>query len=689
MILYKGSASGTPVYCTPCGIDLRGLTEGTDYAGYASSAHTTGASVEVWHSGESDELTCVAFDMLTPDGLAAVGETAGATDLVPQMQIILTDDGYVQSLPFETVTGAEPADYAVHSRDWYYKKKDQISAGDDTETLYRDLTAATEAWSSPRYKNTDYAQIFWTGSGGTFGVGQYIIRDTYNDYYCIASAGARCGKAPSGYVCYPTAVGDWEPRYRGIASARMFDTIFHTTGRRLPSSWMQSVSKYAEVTVRTRIVLCSFVYQDKEYIGCAVLAYAVDDTLLHCGCWGISAAWWQSPGSKYEYTVNPDGTVKKAVNPNYRLSQDRWVQKGLPGAGVNRLVTGANYISVDPLTNIPYGYATYSLVRSDFNTCIREWTNKLSSYLGSMGGWADRVSNAASYIASGVQTLVSNPIESILKVHTLPLTAAEIATLASSWTTLPYVRSGGIDSPVSTVGTLLDNDARIVSVECVSNQKCGRLYNWWYDWTHTSVSIFVPFVGEIPLTVDDVLDRRIYVRYRIDVMTGDLIVTVANEYGNIKTASGNCSIPVVCSSSATLQERALHSIAGAVQSGMQIAASASIGNAPGVISGLAGAAQSLTQSMQQHVAYSSVGGDGGLFSGLYEPVLIIRRPIPATGDVGSVSGYMSGTVGTVEQALVEDETSYISVIDADLSGVDATAEEKQMIMTYLKGGVYL
>jgi len=685
MILYTGSASGQVHYFQPLGIDLRELTEGTDYAGYTGASHDTGATVEIYDQGGSNELTCVSFDMMTPDGLSAVGNIAAASDLVPPMEIIEdVQDSFVQSVPFDSVSGSQPADFELHRRDWYYKTYTPETSGGLTQTLGWNQTAASEVWSSPPYyKNTEYCNLFWTASGGCFGAGTYLQKSG-STYYIIACAGARCSKPASGYVCYPNHTGEWEPRYHGIADLSMF-AHFSNNNRRNEASYYQLLTNYAAQVSRIRIVLCSFVYQDAEYFGCAVLAFGIDDSLLHCGCWGISKKWWNTPGSKYNYTVEPDGTSKKAVNPGYTKSGGRWTQSSLPTA--NALVMGTNYLSVSA-DGTPYGCAVYSLTQDDFNSAIQQWANKLSGFLGSMGDWYDRVKNSVSYTVSGFQTMISNPIESILKVHTIPVPAALIPTYTATSVRLATVRSGGCPTDLDTKNRLVRDLDRIVTIECQSPQ-ITRKTGWFSDWTNTSISLYVPLVGEIPLKPEDVLNHTLYVRYRIDIMTGDFIVIAANEYSNINVSAGNCSIPVVCASSATLQERALHSISGAIQSGVQIAAAASIGNTPGLISGAAGAANSLTQSLQQHVTYSQIGGDGALFNGVYTPCLIVRRPNPVTGDLGSYDGYVSGHVGQIRDAQIEGETSYIRVQTADLDGINATDAEKQEIMRLLKGGVYL
>lgn len=690
MILYTGSASGTPVYCTPIGIDLRELVEGTDYAGYASGGHTTGASVQIYDEGGSNELKCVAFDMMTADGLSAVGNIEAATDLVPQMSIIEdSEDHFTQSEAFEAVTGSEPDDYQLHRRDWYYKNIYHLSSGSVSEDLYYNLTAATEVWNSGNtyYKNTAYCNIFWTASGGTFGAGSVVVKSG-TTYHFLASGGARVSKPGTLHVCYPTGVGEWEPRFRGIESDAMFAQIFSTTSRRLPSSYETQITQYSAQTNKTRVVLCSFIYNDEEYFGVAVLAFGIDDSLIHCGCWGISSKWWNDPGSKYNYVVNPDGTSDKAINPHYSPSGQKWTQSTLPTN--NGIVMGTNYIEVDALTNTPYGYATFALTDSDFRSAIKSWTNKLTTFFGTMGDWFDRVKNSASYITGTAMTAVSNPIESILKAHTLPVPAYLLPTYSAASAKIPLVRSGGCDvTGMSTAHRLMDDLSRIVTVSCGS-VFVGNKYNWFWDWTNSQVSLYVPFVGDVPLPVDQVIGHYIGVEYRIDVMTGDFIVTVSNEIsGKIKMLSGNCSIPVVCSSSATLQERALHSVSGAIQSGVQIAAAASTNNIPGVVSGVAGAAQSLAQTMQHNAAYSSVGGDGGLFSGLYKPVMMVTRPNVVTGDVGGVAGYMSGSVGKLERAKVADGRSFVSVLAVDLDGVNASEAEKAEIYALLRKGVYV
>lgn len=691
MQLFKGSAQGTPIFLQTASMNFSELEENTDYEIWT----------ETYGEGTNHELKGVIGSILSADGYDSIGMT-GATDIIPQLEFVDTEDGFMPSLPFEEFSSESlPDDWEVHHVDWYYKYNTSYTSGDATQVIINGFPAKSESFSpnTTYYKNKDYSNLFWTQSGGCFGAGIYqvVVDAGLHAYGIISSAGAVCswpglGDKHSGYPI--DTAGAWTPRYRGYNGEAMF-SWFTNTGRRNDASFCLDLTKFVAYKVKMRTVLCSFKYDDVDYFGCLNVCYDADDTMIHAGFWGVQADWWNSKGSKYSYVVNEDGTSKKAINPNYELSSDGWGQKGLPADGANRLVTGPNYLT--EINGKAYGYATYALEKGDFHTCIGEWSNVLVEALGGsdITKWTNRVKIGVDVLTGGAGNLfsamISNPLESILKVHTLPLPADayRLATVVPSY--LQYVQSGGCASSVSSVGNMLDNDGRIVAIEYVQrNGWTGRYTTIFTDWTNTQCSVYVPLVGEIPIKVEDVLNHCLYVRYRIDVMTGDFSCTLAHESSNIFTTTGNCAIPVTCSSTATIQERALHAVAGAIQSGVSVAASGSMGNVGGVISGITSGVQNAAETMQHNIAYSQVGGTECMFDGLYKPMLIIRRPDKNMCDYKEVNGVMSSSKGKIKDAQVESGKAFLSVVSVDLSGISKASDaEKAEIESLLKEGIWV
>ena len=679
MELHINSSTGESRFLTPISFDFREIEKDTDYT----------IETDTYEPDTAEELK-LAFGLFTSNtGLDAIGGIAQANDLVPQMEFIKTGDDFMPSIEFDTFSDStQPTDWTVHKIDHYYKFAPTYTSGDNTQTFVNTFPSKSENFvpNATYYTNSNYANLFWTNSGGCFGAGVYQTKLWGDVYGVIASAGAVCGFPPNGekHGAFPVdTAGAWAPRYRGYNGTVLKDW-WTNINKRQTASYALDLHKLVAYKNPVRLVLCSFFYEEVEYYGCACIAYGDDDSLEYCGFWGVEAKWWNSRGSKYNYTVNPDGTSKKAVNPNYVNNSGQSRIANLPTN--NPLVTGANSFGVDSL-GVPYGYATYVLTWDEWTTAIKTWSSKLASFVDAL----KESSNALERLKADT-ILVSNPIGSILKAHTVPIPHTLIPTYATAPADLPLVRSGGASvSSLSTAGILLydlNNTGRIVEFTYQNKpNELGIPYvtrgtSWYSDWTNTNVSLYIPFVGEVPLCTEQVLGHIIYVRFRVDVISGDFICFVSNGNTEIYMATGNCSIPITCASGSTLEERILKGLGTVITSGAQIAS--------GNVFAVAGAIGGVTQSMQQQVAYSSVGGDSAGFSGDYKPMLIIKRPVPVTGDVGEIHGVVSGHIGRIEDAEIENELAFLSVLDVDLDGITtATDAEKREIEALLREGVYV
>ena len=239
---------------------------------------------------------------------------------------------------------------------------------------------------------------------------------------------------------------------------------------------------------------------------------------------------------------------------------------------------------------------------------------------------------------------------------------------------------------------------RVIELASVSSF-VGAYTNGFADYSNTTCSIYIPCFGEYPLRTEQVINNSIGLRYRVDIMTGDTVVTVSNnDEGTILTLSGNIAIPVTCSSSPSIQERALRSVSSAVSSAVQIVGAGAANNAGAMVSAASSAVSSLTNNMERHASYAQIGGSGGLFSGLYDPYIIIKRPNPVSGnfsDQTSVLGYETGVRGQIQSMADPDGLpAFVKVLEADLRGITntvgpATSEELADIEILLKGGIIL
>lgn len=217
-----------------------------------------------------------------------------------------------------------------------------------------------------------------------------------------------------------------------------------------------------------------------------------------------------------------------------------------------------------------------------------------------------------------------------------------------------------------------------ISTNYVSDQysevNCGHVYIDEYfgnvmDYApYTSINLYLPFVGVVPLSVADVMRSSINVTYGIDVYTGDCLAKVNvkrdNAGGILYSYPGNCAVKYPISSGSYL------SILGFVAG---IVGSVATGN-PGMLVSPRGI------PTVQHGG-SFVGNSGA--TGPKKPYLIISRPQSELAlNFNSFEGY---PVNTTQK--IGDCRGFIRVKEVHINGINATDDELDMIDQILKDGI--
>lgn len=93
-----------------------------------------------------------------------------------------------------------------------------------------------------------------------------------------------------------------------------------------------------------------------------------------------------------------------------------------------------------------------------------------------------------------------------------------------------------------------------VSMTVAANQfvdvDCGTLeikpyYGSALDYSpYTKISCFLPFIGNVSLNVDEVMDRTLQVKYRVDICSGSCVAYILVDGNAIYQYSGHCAIPI-------------------------------------------------------------------------------------------------------------------------------------------------
>lgn len=221
----------------------------------------------------------------------------------------------------------------------------------------------------------------------------------------------------------------------------------------------------------------------------------------------------------------------------------------------------------------------------------------------------------------------------------------------------------------------------------------------------TDIQLYLPYIGIVPITPDDIIDGALNVKYNIDVFSGSCVAyimirkrgtwTCVNQYtGNISTAypitSANYTNVYMGIAQSAFKALTAGALFGALGAG-----SVGIGAVGGMTPELAGigagamAGSSLQGALTSRPTYQRSGGIGasaGLM-GVQKPYLIISKPnFIQANNFRETKGYVSNL-----SCVIGNESGYISasVNNEQLTDIDCTTLERDMIKKCLAEGVYI
>ena len=257
---------------------------------------------------------------------------------------------------------------------------------------------------------------------------------------------------------------------------------------------------------------------------------------------------------------------------------------------------------------------------------------------------------------------------------------------------IPYASTSVADSTIKIANLDTEISASYLSWY-IEDLDCGEIelkeyFQTFMDYSpYTKISIYLPFCGIVPLNVDQFMNDKIKVKYRIDLLTGQCLVFISNSTGIVTTASGSCGyqLPIRANDYNRLVTSGLGLLGGIVGTAGALATGnvpLAIGAGLGTVGGLVATSQAMTKP--DVTSKGSLGGNYGLL-GNRTPYLIIQRPsISVPKDYGKTLGYMSRIT-----AKLGDLTGYTVVEEIHLEHISATDDEKKLIENALKSGVIL
>ena len=221
---------------------------------------------------------------------------------------------------------------------------------------------------------------------------------------------------------------------------------------------------------------------------------------------------------------------------------------------------------------------------------------------------------------------------------------------------------------------------------------------------YTSVTAVLPYIGNISLNCNDVLNRTINCYYIIDLTTGMCTCILDNQYYIIAVASGKIGVDLsisgndVITQSEKIASSYISAGSHAVNNGISLVASAMSGD---VASGISGAVSTVADIASDAVSIANakrgvprVIGSGSGFGSTYTsqtPCIQVCRPnVKIPENYGHTQGYVTSStqkISSISGFTVVDNPDLRSV-KTNSDGYPLTREETDMLYNILTNGFY-
>ena len=204
---------------------------------------------------------------------------------------------------------------------------------------------------------------------------------------------------------------------------------------------------------------------------------------------------------------------------------------------------------------------------------------------------------------------------------------------------------------------------------------------------YCKLNLFLPYVGFVPLSADDIVGGSINVQYNVDVLSGHCVAFVKHSVkGVMYSYSGNCitNIPITSQSFTGALQSYYTGLAGIAGSALGALGS---GGAGLVQTGAEIARTAANTVFDMHPTFQRSGSMGGAAAimGVQTPFIVIQRPR------FSVPNRVQKYVGQTSNITMNlSDCSGFTMCDyVHLDGISATSEEIMEMESMLKQGVIL
>lgn len=204
---------------------------------------------------------------------------------------------------------------------------------------------------------------------------------------------------------------------------------------------------------------------------------------------------------------------------------------------------------------------------------------------------------------------------------------------------------------------------------------------------YTSIQLFLPYIGNVDISPDDVMGKTLNVVYRCDIITGQILASIIVDGTVLFNQTGNFSMTVPFSG-ANFGEIYKSVIQGTVGAVTGIAGAVATGGASGIAMGATMTASATSGAVTGSKIQYQRGGATNMsagYMGIQRCYVIITRPIQSLAvDYRKFQGYPSNVT-----EVLSNLSGFTAVESIHLENVPATDEEKNEIVKLLQEGVIL
>ena len=278
-------------------------------------------------------------------------------------------------------------------------------------------------------------------------------------------------------------------------------------------------------------------------------------------------------------------------------------------------------------------------------------------------------------IVKGLSLMGGNPIDGLIDLRLYPFNVVNKTTGGAS----KSIVVGRTDTKVDGI-EINDYNAVLDLGYCTFYPYFGNFLD--YE-PFTTASLYIPYVGIVPISTADFMGQTISCKMVVDITTGSCTAIVfANEIPIIyKNGNIGVEIPMTGTNSAEYASR----IAGGLTSGATDVAlgatSKSVGQVVSGVGSIVDSALSVNNTM-----YNTAGSSSPA-CGLWQPqncYFIIQRPVPIVPEnYGHTVGYACNY-----QAKISECSGYTQTYNVDVSSINAPESEKNAIAEILNSGFY-